>query len=184
MTSVGTDGWRRGALSREAPAATPGGTVSQLETSDIRTGLWQLCSALRDPMSRAQGSPWGHGGQEEAERDVSRRRPGSCPRPGAVWADAAGTTRFCNSCHFLMFEVGCVTSGCFPHTGWQEALTGHRRCPERPAVGGGACAASEPRLSRRDLRQAPRVSAVGALRKGAGKQAEVAGPAAGLGLGF
>lgn len=106
VTSVGTDAG--GALSREAPAATLGRTVSQLETSDIRTGLWQLHSALRGPSPGNRGLPGvtsgrGHvaagGGRRpsgpapphpaERERDVSRR-PGSPPPP---WSRVGGHGR-------------------------------------------------------------------------------------------
>lgn len=83
------DRWRRATFSPEAPAATLGGAVSQVETSDAQTGLWPLCSALRDPVSREQGSPWvnkgqgarGRGQQEEAKSSSSaspsRARAGS-----------------------------------------------------------------------------------------------------------
>lgn len=132
------DRWRRATFSPEAPAATLGGAVSQAETSDVQTGSWPLCSALRDPVSREQGSPWGNKGQgargrsrqEEAklstapphlaeqELDLSRR-PGSSPWQCQLWSLVGGhgrNHRFCNSCNFPMFEIGCVTSGSFPHT--------------------------------------------------------------------
>lgn len=80
-----------------------------------------------------------------------------------------------------MFEMGCVTSGCFPHIGQQEAQT-EPPALSREAGGVGRVRPPSP-VSRGDLCQAPQAPAGGSV-EGSGRDAGGGGWSCGRGLGL